>query len=152
MGSGLAAKDWLVRLGTGILIYLVGDWDNYLKIMLVVMCLDYISGICKGIVIGDLSSKKGMKGMFKKSAYLIALILAVMTDNLATETNLHMSIHFMGVMINFRKLIIFSVIGNEGISIVENLALIGFPVPRFFKAFFKSIADPNCDVDTNKKR
>ena len=51
---------------------------------------------------------------------------------------------------DFKELIIFSVIGNEGISIIENLGEMNFPFPLFIKKFFKQLKQQD-ETDKDNK-
>ena len=66
---------------TGI-VYLLGGWDIALKTLLIVIAIDYISGICKAIYKKKLNSKVGIKGIVKKFAYLLTVALAVEVDQI----------------------------------------------------------------------
>ena len=64
-----------------------------------------------------------------------------------------LSFHFEIFIILFcvlQELIIFSVIGNEGISIIENLGEMNFPFPLFIKKFFKQLKQQD-EPDKDKK-
>ncbi|CAL7894045.1 phage holin family protein [Fusobacterium necrophorum] len=121
----------------GYLSYFLGGWGISLETLFIFMICDYISGYMKSMMKGKLSSKTGFKGLVKKASYLIAVIVGVSLDKLILENHLNIPITIFGVPISFKIMIIFSIIGTEGISIVENLAEIGikfpFPVKRLFK-------------------
>ena len=57
--------------------YFLGGWDNALQTLVLVMCLDYITGICKAIKQKKLNSKTGLLGFLKKFGYLVIVALAV---------------------------------------------------------------------------
>lgn len=102
---------------TGVAYYL-GGWDNALKTLILVMALDYITGICKAIKQKKLSSKTGLLGFLKKFGYLVIVALAVVIDRLSGET---------GVI---RTMVIYFFIANDGLSILENWGAIGLPMPK----------------------
>lgn len=97
--------------------YLWGGWDVALKTLLLFMLLDYVLGVTCGFLGKKLSSDVAFKGILKKVAILVVITVAVSIDNI-TNTN--------GVI---RSLILFFYIGLEGISILENAALLGVPIP-----------------------
>lgn len=101
-----------------VLSFLFGGMDIALEVLLVVMILDYITGILKAWINGTLDSRIGKKGIIKKIGYLTLVVLAVCLDHLAGETGA------------IRTLVIYFFVANEGISIVENWGAIGLPLPK----------------------
>lgn len=101
-----------------VLSFLFGGLDIALEVLLVVMVLDYITGLLKAWVNGTLDSRIGKKGIVKKIGYLTLVVLAVCLDHLAGETGA------------IRTLVIYFFVANEGISIVENWGAIGLPLPK----------------------
>ena len=104
-------------IATG-LSFLFGGLDMALEVLLVVMILDYLTGILKAWVNGNLDSRIGKKGIVKKIGYLTLVVLAVCLDHLAGDTGA------------IRTLVIYFFVANEGISIVENWGAIGLPLPK----------------------
>ena len=104
-------------IGTG-LTWLFGAWDMALTILIVFMVLDYCTGVLKGFVNKELSSDKGLKGLARKAVILIVLIVAVCLDRLLNTGNWV-----------FRTLVAYFYIANEGLSLIENCAALGAPVP-----------------------
>ena len=100
------------------LVYIIGGFDVAMKCMLVVMIIDYISGIASAIYNKKLNSKIGFKGIIKKLAYFLALGLAVRVDNL-TGTS--------GVI---RNIVIYFFVANDGLSIIENMGEMGIKLPK----------------------
>ena len=102
---------------TGVL-YLLGGWDIALQTLLIVIVIDYVSGICKAIYNKKLNSKVGIKGIIKKFAYLLTVALAVELDKITGGTGA------------IRTLVIYFFVANEGISILENWGGMGLPLPK----------------------
>ncbi len=140
METGIV-KYWGLRFITGTLVYLLGGWDNLLRVMVTLIIVDYITGLLKAMYNQRLASIKGYKGLIKKAGYLLAIIVAVCLDDLLKEVHLAIPLIISGVPLTFRQLIIIAIIGNEGISIVENLGELGCPMPKFFKNFFKKLKE-----------
>ena len=105
-----------------------GGWDGFLQILIAMMVCDYITGILVAGVWkrsgktknGALSSSVGFKGIVKKCMILMLVWLAVMMDNA------------MGVHVARTAVCLFF-IGNEGLSLLENIGLMGVPYPAFLK-------------------
>lgn len=99
-------------------------------VLALVMLIDYISGMVSAWVRGDLSSRVGVIGIVKKVAYLLAVAIAIIADwavqTAATELGVNLSGFFF-----FGLLVTIWLVLNECISILENIAEIGVPVPAF---------------------
>lgn len=116
----------------GILTSLIGGWDQILQILAIFMVADYLTGISKGAKNGELQSAKGYKGLLKKCGIFVAIIIAYQMDLI---TNVNPPI--------FRSMAICFYAGNEGLSVVENLAELGVPIPDFMKNVLINIKDKN---------
>lgn len=115
---------------TGI-VYLLGGWDIALQTLLIVIAIDYISGICKAIYKKKLNSKVGIKGIIKKFAYLLTVALAVEVDQIMGNTGA------------IRTLVIYFFVANDGISILENMGGMGIPLPNKLKDVLEQLRDEN---------
>ena len=104
-----------------LLLYLFGGWDIALQCLVTAIVLDYISGLIKAYNTKTLSSKIGLKGLLKKVGILCVVILSVLLDRISGET---------GVI---RTMVIYYFVANEGLSVLENLAEAGLPIPQFIK-------------------
>jgi toxin secretion/phage lysis holin len=93
-------------------------WDTAIIVLLAFMVLDYITGLIKAYVNKEISSDVGLKGIARKSLILIVIIVAVLLDRLLNA----------GTWL-FRTLICYFYIANEGISLLENCAQLGLPIP-----------------------
>lgn len=113
-------------IGTG-LIYLLGGIDVAMACLLIAIVLDYISGLIKAYECKVLSSKIGMRGILKKVGVLLVVMLSVIIDRVTGETGA------------IRTLVIYYFVANEGLSIVENLAEAGIPIPKTIKKALKAL-------------
>lgn len=108
----------IALVGTGFT-WLFGAWDLALAVLITAMILDYLTGVTRSVINGNgVNSEKGFKGLLKKITILYVVILAVLIDRLIGQ----------GWM--FRSLVCFWYAANEGISILENVASLGLPVPE----------------------
>lgn len=132
-------EHWFIRGTIGFILYLLGGWSKSLEIMMTFIIVDYISGYLKSIYKKEISSKKAFRGIIKKASCILAVIIGASLDKLIEGTSINIPISLFNVPLSFKELIIFSVIGNEGISIIENLGEMNFPFPLFIKKFFKQL-------------
>lgn len=100
------------------LVYLLGGFDIALMCLLVVIVLDYITGVLSAIYNKKLNSKIGIKGIVKKIAYLCLVALSVVIDKITGGTGI------------IRTLVIYFLVSNDGISILENLVKMDIKVPK----------------------
>ena len=99
-------------------IYLIGGFDIAIQSLLIVMVVDYLTGITSAIYNKELSSKIGFKGILKKFSYLCVVALSVVIDNLTGQSGL------------IRTLVIYFFVANDGLSIIENMAEMGVKLPQ----------------------
>lgn len=99
-------------------IYLIGGFDIAIQSLLIVMVVDYLTGIASAIYNKELSSKIGFKGILKKFSYLCVVALSVVIDNLTGQSGL------------IRTLVIYFFVANDGLSIIENMAEMGVKLPQ----------------------
>ena len=100
------------------IVYFLGGWDMAIQVLVVMMILDYITGILKAIFNKEINSYVGVKGIIKKVGYLIIVGVSVMLDRLMGDTGA------------VRNVVIYFFVANEGISIVENWVAMGLPMPQ----------------------
>lgn len=112
-------------------IWLVGGFDVALSCLLVAIVIDYISGLIKAYNTKTLSSSIGFRGILKKVGILLIVMLSVLVDRITIDNG--------GV----RTLVIYYFVANEGLSVIENLAQAGLPVPKSLKNALKVIKKGN---------
>lgn len=100
------------------LTYFLGGFDLALKSLLIVMVIDYLTGVSSAIYNKKLSSKIGFKGIIKKFCYLLVVGLSVSIDNLTGQNG------------TIRSLVIYCFIANDGISIIENMGELDIKLPQ----------------------
>lgn len=111
------AKIIFASVCTGVT-YIFGGWDLAMLTLITFIVIDYLTGLLKAFVTKEISSAIGYKGIAKKGGIFVVLIISVALDRLLNTGNWV-----------FRTLTCFFYIANEGISIIENLAAIGVPIP-----------------------
>ena len=112
------SKGVVAIVGTA-LTWLFGAWDTALMVLVCFMVLDYCTGVVRAFINKEVSSDIGLKGIARKTVILIVLIVAVLLDRLLNT----------GTWV-FRTIVCYFYIANEGISLLENCAGLGLPVPE----------------------
>lgn len=103
----------------------LGGWDTSLKTLVILMVIDYITGMMVAGVFhaskktdtGALKSSVGFKGLCRKGMALAIVLVAARLD-ITVGTNF------------FRDAVVIGYIANESLSIIENAGLMGLPVPE----------------------
>lgn len=99
--------------------FLWGQADGLLYALIAFIALDYLTGVIVAVVQHTLSSEVGFKGIAKK-----VLILALVAVGHILDT------HVLGGGMVCRSAVIGFYLANEGISILENAARLGLPLPQ----------------------
>ena len=110
--------------------YFLGGCDGLLYTLLAFVILDYFTGIMCAIVEKKLSSEIGFRGIFKK----VLIFVLVGVGHL-------MDLQILGAAGVLRTAVIFFYLSNEGVSLVENAAHLGLPIPAKLKAVLEQLHD-----------
>ena len=112
----------IVAVLGGYIGYFLGGWDGFLYALVAFVVIDYITGLMVAILEKRLSSEVGFRGIFKKVVLFSLVAVGHIVDSRLLQNE--------GVI---RTAVIFFYLSNEGISILENTAKIGLPVPEKLK-------------------
>ena len=102
--------------------YFLGGVDGLMIALIVFMALDYLTGLMCAVLDKKLSSAVGFRGIFKKVLILMMVGIANIVD-----------VHVVGTGSALRGAVICFYLSNEGLSLLENAAYIGLPVPERLK-------------------
>lgn len=102
--------------------YFLGGWDGFLFGLVAFVVIDYLTGVMVAILEKRLSSEVGFRGIFKKVLIFSLVAVANIVDSQLIQAGSAV-----------RTAVIFFYLSNEGISIVENAAKIGLPIPEKLK-------------------
>lgn len=101
-----------------------------LIVLIAVMVTDYITGMAKAYINAQLSSRIGIKGIIKKLCYFLAVICAGVMDWVISVGAAKLGID-IGISLYIGLIVTIWLIINELISILENLSVVGVPLPKF---------------------
>ena len=118
MENILDIRHWSAGVGA-IVGEFLGAFDGLLYALMAFIVIDYVTGVLCAIVEHNLSSTVGFRGIAQKVCILVLVGIANILD-----------VHIIGSGCVLRTAVIFFYLSNEGISIVENAARIGLPVPE----------------------
>ena len=110
--------------------WFLGGCDGLLYALIAFVVIDYVTGVMCAIVDKKLSSAIGFKGIFKK-----ILIFALVGMGHILDARI------IGSGSVLRTAVIFFYLSNEGVSLLENAAHLGLPVPKKLKAVLEQLHD-----------
>ena len=102
--------------------YFVGGMDGLMTALLVFMIIDYLTGVMCAVYDKALSSKVGFIGICKKVLIVFLVGVAHIVD-----------VRMMGTGDAFRSAVLCFYLSNEGVSMLENAAHLGLPIPAKLK-------------------
>lgn len=110
--------------------YFLGGCDGLLYALLAFVVIDYITGVMCATADKTLSSEVGFKGICRKVLIFLLVGIANVLD-----------VQVIGTGSVLRTAVIFFYISNEGVSLLENAAHLGLPVPEKIKTVLEQLHD-----------
>ncbi len=110
--------------------YFLGGCDGLLYALIAFVVIDYITGVMCAINDHSLSSEVGFRGICKKVLIFLLVGIANVLD-----------VNIIGTGSVLRTAVIFFYISNEGVSLLENAAHLGLPVPEKIKLVLEQLHD-----------
>ena len=120
----------------GYLGYFVGGVDGLMTALLIFMVLDYITGLMCAIADKQLSSAVGFKGICKKVLILMLVGVAHIVD-----------LHVVGAGDALRSAVVCFYLSNESVSMLENAAHLGLPIPDKMKDVLAQLHGRTDEID-----
>lgn len=108
--------------------YFLGGSDGLLYALIVFVVIDYLTGVMCAVNDKTLSSEVGFRGICRKLLIFLMVGIANILD-----------VHIIGTGSVLRMAAIFFYISNEGISLLENAAHLGLPVPEKIKKVLEQL-------------
>jgi toxin secretion/phage lysis holin len=118
----------MIALAGGLTADMLGGWDIMLKTLVMLVVIDYATGILAAVYRKKLSSLIGYRGIIKKVGIFAIVIVAAMVDRCAG-------------MELIRNITIVFYISNESISILENVGKTGVKYPKKLKQILEQLKD-----------
>jgi toxin secretion/phage lysis holin len=138
-GREVFAGGIIAVIGTIATTYL-GGWDTSLQLLAALMIADYLTGVLGAFKTKNFNSDVMFWGGVRKGIVLLVIMLAVKVDMFVGN----------GSPV-FRTLAMYFYIGREGLSVIENMGVIGVPLPDAFKKTFTQLQEKGGGIDETKK-
>ena len=119
--------------------YFLGGCDGLLIALVAFVSIDYVTCVMCAISDKDLSSRVGFKGICRKILIFALVGVANLIDVQVIQTG---SI--------LRTAVIFFYLSNEGVSLLENAAHLGLPIPKKLKAVLEQLHDKHNKEEDDK--
>jgi toxin secretion/phage lysis holin len=110
--------------------WFLGGFDGFLYALVAFVVIDYITGVMVAVLEKKLSSDIGFKGIFRKVLIFMLVGIGHIIDCYIIEKG--------GAI---RTAVIFFYLSNEGLSILENAALVGLPIPEKLKGILLELKE-----------
>ncbi len=110
--------------------YFLGGCDGLLVALVVFAAVDYITGVMCAVADRKLSSEVGFRGICRKVLIFLLVGIANILD-----------VQVIGTGSVLRTAVIFFYISNEGVSLLENAAHLGLPIPEKMKEVLEQLHD-----------
>ena len=114
----------------GFMGWFLGGLDGFLYALIMFVAIDYLTGLMAAYVQKKISSEVGFRGICRKVAIFCLVGVGHVLDTQVIQN---------GSVL--RTAVIFFYLSNEGISIIENIAIIGLPVPKKLKDVLEQLRD-----------
>ncbi len=118
--------------------FVLGGLDGFLYALIGFMALDYVTGVMVAILDKKLSSIIGFRGIFKKVLILVMVGIAHAIDR-----------NIIGTGEGIRTAVLLFYMSNEGVSLLENAARIGLPIPEKLKEILAQLRGKQSDPNGN---
>ena len=116
--------------------YFLGGNDGLVYALIAFVVIDYLTGVMCAVSDKKLSSAVGFKGICRKVLIFLLVGIANLLD-----------LYVIGTGSVLRTAVIFFYISNEGVSLLENAAHLGLPVPAQMKAVLEQLHERSTDSD-----
>ena len=114
----------------GFIGWLLGGFDGFLYALIAFAVIDYITGVMCAISDKRLSSEVGFKGICRKVLIFVLVGIGNLVD-----------VYVLGEAGVLRTAVIFFYLSNEGVSLLENSAHLGLPIPQKLKSVLEQLHD-----------
>ena len=116
----------------GFIGWLLGGFDGFLYALIAFAVIDYITGVMCAISDKRLSSEVGFKGISRKVLIFVLVGIGNLVD-----------MYVLGEAGVLRTAVIFFYLSNEGVSLLENSAHLGLPIPQKLKSVLEQLHNRN---------
>ncbi len=127
-------------IGTAASMFL-GGWDIAIQVLIFCMIADYVTGVLGAFRTKTVSSEVMFWGGIRKTIILAVIAFSVLLDQLiGNDAPI------------FRTIAIYFYVGREGLSVVENIGVLGVPLPGFITKSLEQLQEKGDGMGANSKQ
>lgn len=126
----------VIAIAGGFFGWFLGGLDGFLYTLIAFVVIDYLTGFMCAIVDKKLSSDVGFKGLFRKILIFVMVGIGHLIDT-----------QVIGDGSVLRTAVIFFYLSNEGVSLLENAAHLGLPIPQKLRDVLAQLHDRTDEED-----
>lgn len=120
----------VIAIAGGFFGWFLGGLDGFLYALIAFVVIDYLTGVMCAIVDKNLSSDVGFRGLFRKILIFVMVGIGHLIDT-----------QVIGNGSVLRTAVIFFYMSNEGVSLLENAAYLGLPIPQKLRDVLAQLHD-----------
>lgn len=132
---------WVIGICGSLYAFVTGNTDKAFQVLLLIMVVDIVTGIMKGIHKKRLKSSIMSLGIMKKGGILVACFFAGLLDSIVNDGNTV-----------FLTMMTWLSIGNEGLSIIENLSALGVKFPSIISSKLAQLVEAAQEIQDEKDK
>lgn len=130
-----------------VIAYHLGGFDTYLMLLVLLICTDLVTGILKALVKKDLASREMLVGIIRKLLIMVCVCISFELNAALLEYAKEAGVNYNW---DIRMFIIIYFVLEELLSVLENIAVIGVPMPKFIIQFLRVVVDTATNSTPNK--
>lgn len=130
-----------------VIAYHLGGFDTYLMLLVLLICTDLVTGILKALVKKDLASREMLVGIIRKLLIMVCVCIGFEVNAALLEYAKEAGVNYNW---DIRMFIILYFVLEELLSVLENIAVIGVPMPKFIIQFLRVVVDTATNSTPNK--
>lgn len=131
---------WAVSTVAALVAGMIGGCDSMFAFLLVLVLTDVATGFIAAWYNKEVSSKVLRRGLINKTFYIVFIWLGVLADRVVLDTTGNY-ITIGGHIILLRNVIVAYLMLEELVSVLENAANMGLPVPSWLRSVLKQVSD-----------
>lgn len=128
----------VILAGGTAVVYLFGNTRDLMAMLIVLLVIDWLTGVIAAYMTNTLSSERGLRGILRKLMVPVAVVVANFVDQ-AMGTDGPVLASIVAIVL----------IANEGLSIIENLADCGVPIPVRLRKALEALRDAEQDKQSD---
>lgn len=125
----------------------LGGFDRYLMLLVGMILADLLTGFCKALIKKNLASREMMVGIIRKVLIMVCVSISFEVNGALAQYAAEAGVSYN---LDLRFFIIMYFVLEELLSVLENMVVIGVPMPKFIIQFLRVVVDTTTNSTPNK--